>query len=146
MKMKMKAIGIEKAVARVEKLTEETQAKARAIVLESALNIQREAKKRAPVDTGNLRSRIHLTHYKNQLEIGIGTRVKYARAVEFGTQPHFPPPGALTGWAKRHGMAGNEERIAWKIYHRGTPAQPFLFPAFEQERPRFLAKVKQVIK
>lgn len=137
-------IGVEKVVANAKKTTAEVKDAVKNVVAESALNIQREAKKRTPVDTGRLRSSIAI-EFSDGLTATIGTNVEYAAAVEFGSQPHFPPPSALAGWARRHGMNGKEFVLARKIARRGTPAQPFLFPSFEQERPKFIANARRVV-
>lgn len=84
------------------------------VVATSALNIQREAKQRTPVDTGRLRSSIRATISGDQLGAVVGTDVEYAPFVEHGTNR--------------------------------MQAQPFLFPAFEAERPKFLAALAVVLK
>lgn len=54
-----------------------------------ALEIEKEAKLRCPVDTGRLRSSIQI--YEIGGEILIGSNVKYAPYVEYGTkQPNYP--------------------------------------------------------
>lgn len=95
--------------------------------------VEREAKERAVVDTGRLRSSI-TTRVETWRAI-VGTNVRYAPFVEFGTRPHFPPPAALQPWARRHGL-----RLAWAlaraIARRGTKPHPFMRPAFEALRGR----------
>lgn len=73
----------------------------------------------------------------------------HAAAVEFGTEPHFPPVGPLIGWAQRKlGLplpkakkAGNA--IAWKIFHHGTDPQPFFRPAVDQTRVEIAKLLKK---
>lgn len=43
---------------------------------------------------------------------------RYAIFVEEDTRPHWPPPGALSGWADRHGIP--EFLVARKIAQEGT--------------------------
>ena len=83
-------------------------------VATAALNIQREAKQRTPVDTGRLRSSIRATIGGDGLSAVVGTDVEYAPFVEHGTNR--------------------------------MQARPFLFPAFEGERPKFLASLGAVLK
>ena len=45
---------------------------------------------------------------------------KYAGWVDQGTRPHWPPPGALAGWAKRHGIP--EFLVQRAIARKGTKA------------------------
>lgn len=138
----VKIIGIEKVVANATAYTEEKQAAIKAIVNESALNIQTAARKRSPVDTGRLRSSINLKILDDGYAAEVAAEVFYAAFVEFGTSPHFPPPNALAGWARRHGMKGKEFVIARGISRKGTPAQPFLFPSFEEERNKFVERLR----
>ena len=75
----------------------------------AALLVEGRAKVRAPVDTGRLRSSITHRVKERPLVGTVGSKVHYAPHVEYGTRPHWPPPGALTPWAPRHGM---EEFVA----------------------------------
>jgi len=62
------------------------------------------AKKLTPVDTGILRGSVKTDMDSAAMPQWASwlTNTKYAPYVEFGTKPHFPPVGALEGWAKRH--------------------------------------------
>lgn len=83
--------------------------------------------------------------YDTQNVTGIvASRSKQALFLEFGTGPHYPPPGALEEWMIRHGMDPEEEdALIFYIGQHGTPAQPFMFPAWEAERPQFLARMRR---
>lgn len=64
------------------------------VVKEVAIRVDAEAKKKAPVDTGNLRASI--TMEVDGLEATVGTNVEYAPFIEFGTsrqqaQPFMTP-------------------------------------------------------
>lgn len=64
------------------------------IVTETALRVDREAKKRCPVDTGNLRASISMD--VKGIEAEVGTNVEYAPYIEYGTsrqkaQPFMTP-------------------------------------------------------
>lgn len=132
-------------------------------VLKSASRIEGAAKKAAPVDTGTLRGNITFQIINQGFTAVIGTNKKYAPFVEFGTGGQtripsgfadvaaqfkgsggFPPPRSLRGWAKRHGMKGLENAIAWGIYRNGTPAQPFLIPAYLNEVPNFEKEIERI--
>jgi len=73
---------------------------------DATLLVQRAARENAPVDTGRLRASIlpEVRTMHNEVEGVVGSNVVYAPAVELGTRPHFPPPGALEPWARRHGI------------------------------------------
>lgn len=92
------------------------------------IDVQNEARRRAPVDTGRLRSSIVSRSEGSGRSIGyvIGTNVNYAAAVEYGTAPHVIVPRnrkALYWPGAAHPVA--------KVNHPGTRAQPFLRPAIE---------------
>ena len=97
-----------------------------------------EARTNAPVDTGDLRSRISGVVEAvggTIVEIRVGTNRDGAAAQEFGTDPgHFPPPSALRDWARR--VLGDPDAaypVAQSIAETGLDAQPYLRPAFEDK-------------
>lgn len=111
-------------------------------VNEAALNIQSQAKRNitdAPaVDTGQLRSSVKAEVFSDGFAQRIGSKVAHAKFVEYGTGPHFPPLDPIREWARRQGLPPEAAYpIALAISRRGTPAKPWLWPAFEQERPKF---------
>lgn len=79
----------------------------------AAVNIERGAKQRAPVDTGRLRNSIAHEIHEGGLNAEIGSNVDYAPFVEFGT--------------------------------RRMRAQPYLFPAFEEERPKYMDRLRRAL-
>lgn len=87
-----------------------------------ARQIEGDAKERAPVDTGRLRSSVghEVTHEGAEVVGRVGTNVVYAPYVEFGTRPHWVPAAALAGWIKRHGLQGKmlERTGLWVDPHR----------------------------
>lgn len=119
------------------------------LIVEAALEIDARAKVAVPVDTGRLRSSIRPV-FRNGLAGEVGTNVKYAKFIEYGTGPlgamtneqalppgyvhgptFTPPSEKLKGWSKRHG--GNDAgayNIAKAIKMKGgAKARPFLGPA-----------------
>lgn len=103
-----------------------------------ALVIQSGARKKAPVDTGRLRNSIGV-EVPSMRERRIGPNVDYGEWVETGTRPHWPPPGALATWARRHGMS--EYAVRRKIGLYGTKAQPFMQPAADEAEAPITALV-----
>jgi HK97 gp10 family phage protein len=92
------------------------------------IDVQNEARRRAPVDTGRLRSSIVSRTEGGGRQLGyvVGSNVTYAAAVEYGTAPHVIVPKnrkALYWPGAAHPVA--------KVNHPGTRAQPFLRPAIE---------------
>jgi phage gpG-like protein len=103
---------------------------------EATLLVVNEAKQRAPVDTGRLRASITPeVRREDGGVVGIvGSNVVYAPYMELGTRPHWPPPGALAVWARRHHIPEYVVRRA--IGLRGLEARRFLQGAFEAMQGR----------
>lgn len=89
----------------------------------SVQRVQSDVKRETPVDTGRLRGSItsEVTGSGKSLKGIVGTNVKYAPYVEFGTRPHFPPLSALEVWARRHGTTA--WNVAIGIARKGTKAR-----------------------
>lgn len=88
--------------------------------------VQNEARRRAPVDTGRLRSSIvsRAEDRGRTYDVTVGTNVNYAEHVEYGTAPHriYPRTRAALYWP------GAAHPVAY-VDHPGTAAHPFLAPA-----------------
>lgn len=82
------------------------------IVAATALEVETDAKQRAPVDTGTLRRSIH-TERPTPLSAVVGTDVVYAAVQEYG--------------------GGH------------APAHPYMTPAAEAARPRFVAAMTKLL-
>jgi HK97 gp10 family phage protein len=103
-------------------------------VFDSCMRIEANAKQNCPVDTGELRANIR-THFTDDGLLGsVGTDVAHGPFVEFGTGQR----GAASGVAIPEGV---DYQYGSKA---GMPAQPFLFPAFEMERPTFESSLRDV--
>lgn len=123
----------------------------------SAINVQTGAKKRCAVDTGRLRSSIAIEPASGPgFVLRVGTKVFYAPYVEWGTGIHSDHPtekGRQTPWAfpvpdgkKKYGFKTIEGENGEMLYvTRGSKPHPFLFPAFEEERPNFLSSMRGVL-
>jgi len=108
------------------------------------------ARENAPVDTGDLRSRIEAvveSAGKAIVQIRVGTNRDGAAAQEFGTDPgHFPPPSALRDWARRTlGDPDAAYPVARSIAATGLEAQPYLRPAFEENLERALDMIADAV-
>jgi len=98
--------------------------------------VEAEAKTRAPVDTGFLR-----TSLRSETD-GAGipswgevrADAPYAAAVHEGTRPHMPPVQAILPWAARHGA--DPFAVARGIALHGTKPQPFLRKGFDAAEAR----------
>lgn len=113
----------------------------RTAVDRTRIDVQNEARRRAPVDTGRLRSSIVSRADSSARGVGysVGTNVNYAAAVEYGTAPHVIRPKnkkALAWPGARHPVA--------LVNHPGTRAQPFMRPALALTEQFFRAHLSQI--
>jgi HK97 gp10 family phage protein len=139
--------GVKEIQGKIKLLQERAEKATKNAVNEHALNIQAAAKKNITdlpaVDTGLLRSSIKIENYSTGgYAAKVGTDVNYAKAIEYGQRPHFPPLDPIREWCRRHGIPESMAFvIARKIAKTGQPAKPFLFPAFESERRNFVDRI-----
>jgi HK97 gp10 family phage protein len=113
----------------------------RRAVVQTGVDVQNEARRRCPVDTGRLRSSIvhRVESDARSTAVTVGTNVKYAEAVENGTAPHVIVPTnkkALYWPGAAHPVA--------KVNHPGTRAQPFMRPAVEMAPIFFSKNLRQI--
>ena len=112
------------------------------------LDVQREAKKNLNSmrrwDTGNLANSIIVDLERAGFTVKVEATAPYAVYVEHGARPHFPPPDALEGWAKRHGF-DSAWPICKAISERGLPESPFLGPAYMKIRDKYYAALKGLL-
>lgn len=113
------------------------------IVRVAALNIEADAKRRAPVDTGFLRNSIH-AEPTGELSAEIAVGAEYAAAVEFGTgvrsiDPEAPHEPIVIRPLHKQALfwPGADHPVA-QVVQQGNPPQPYLTPACEAEREPFL--------
>lgn len=104
----------------------------------AAFTVQGAARKKAPVDTGRLRNSIGTESPTNRMR-RVGPNVDYGAHVEYGTRPHWPPPGVMAKWAKKHGMTEKAARFA--ISRSGTRKQPYMQPAVDESEAKIAALV-----
>lgn len=102
----------------------------------ASLNIERDAKGRAPHDLGALRASINADKIDNG-HYEVRASVEYAAYVEFGTRSRVDVPPDLTEYAlqfKRSDGTG-----------LGMTARPYLFPAVDAEEPKFIKRLKAIL-
>lgn len=136
--------GLDKTIERLEILAKKKKKETAELVNQKAIDIQRGAKKRAPVDDGALRASIVIEKFQDGMAARVGSRLPYAAYQEWGTgiyAQHPDIPGRKTPWSFKHPKTGE-----WWINFRGAKPQPFLFPAFEAEREDFLKRIEELYK
>jgi HK97 gp10 family phage protein len=133
--------GINRAIQNIRSFETQKLQKVKDVINESSLNVMTGAKRRCVVNTGRLRASITIEPYNGGLLVQVGTRVAYAAAVEFGTGPHVIRPKnkkALFWPGARHPVK--------LVRHPGTRARPFLFPSWEEERPKFIRAIREALR
>lgn len=113
-------------------------------IKKSTLNIQRQAMQNlasnGSVKTGHLRRSIAYKLTNNSGEVHT-SNVEYAIMVEKGTRAHTIRPK-------------NKKMLYWQgaahpvksVRHPGSKAKPYLIPALEAEKPKFIQNLKEAIK
>jgi len=138
--------GLREAQRKVEKIVKDLVGEPMLNAMRDAtLMVQRDAKINAPVDTGRLRASITPgVRMAGDVVIGVvGSNVKYAPYMEFGTRPHWPPLAAVEVWARRHGMSAY--LVARSIAMKGTKARRYLQRAFESNKDKMIARFRKAI-
>jgi hypothetical protein len=126
------------------------------IIQAACLNVQREAKRAAPVDTGRLRSSINV-RFIGRMAGEVGTSLPYAPAVEFGSGIHGerrrpyiirPKRAKVLAWRPGSyggGFGGGGMVFAREVKHPGVRPRPFLLPAWEREKEHVVPALKAAI-
>ena len=135
---------IDKFAVELIELSEKSKGNVQKAIKKSAFNIESQAKKNLAsnksVVTGHLRRSIATK--MGDLEATIHTsNVKYAIIVEKGSKAHVVRPK-------------NKKALYWKgathpvkqVNHPGSKAKPYLEPAFESEKDKFIENLKEAIK
>jgi hypothetical protein len=148
MRVTVDLVGDREVMRALERLSDEKKRRVKAEVRASGIDVQREAKERLKAlrawDLGNLANSILVDLTADGMTAEIGPEAPYGPHIEFGTKPHFPPLDALEGWAKRHGF-DSAWPIAKAISEKGTPAQPFLFPAWLAVKDEFWKRIRRML-
>jgi HK97 gp10 family phage protein len=135
--------GMNVLLRKISKANGEVQAKVKRANQITSLNIERQAKRNAPTNKkigvgGRLRSAITPDH--SGTEANVEVKVNYAQYVEFGT-------GAFAS----EYLATKDKDLreyAMTFFETGKgrmPAQPFLFPAAEAERPKHIERMRKAL-
>ena len=138
--------GLKEARARMLHIAEQLSGVPMAQAMkDAALYVTAGARRLAPVDTGRLRASIipEIRVMTNEVVGVVGSNVVYAPYMEFGTRPHWAPPGALSTWARRHGRT--EFYIRSLIATRGLKPRKYLQGGFEANKTRIIARIERAV-
>jgi HK97 gp10 family phage protein len=131
--------GLDALIERLGKLSPKIAKEVAMEVNASALAIQRKAKRDVKVDNSTLRSSIQLKEINqgNKIIYTVGSALKYAPYVEFGTGGEVNVPAGYETFAIQFKGKG--------IRKINLRARPYLIPAFESEIPILRKNIKNVI-
>lgn len=138
MKISIQVEGGRELARKISRLNLVASSQVKAAVAESSLNVQRMARRRAPVDLGRLRASINAVFFQGGMTGEVTTNVGYAWFVEFGTGQRGSSSSAFLGIDPPSDYQYGSRR--------GMPAKPFLFPSWEQERPNYLKNIESIFK
>lgn len=142
-KVNVEVKGVQQAIGKLKAYQVSKRLSIRQIVMETAVRVESGAISRAPVDKGNLKRSMGRKIHQGGMAAEVYNTAEYAPHVEFGTRAHEirPKKGKLLSWIK-----GGKRIFARRVRHPGTKAQPFLFPAWESQRPGFLSRIRQELR
>jgi HK97 gp10 family phage protein len=130
------------------------------VVRLTARNVRRAAKAKAPVKSGRFRRSIGAKFSPDGLtaEVAAWRRGRQgphplSHIFEFGTAPHKIKPKNRKALAFHGGaqqgpgaeMGPEQATVRRSVQHPGTPATPFLFPAFEENRADYVRNLREAI-
>jgi hypothetical protein len=132
--------GLDALIKKLGKLPIEIEKEVANEVNASALAIQSKAKRDVKVDNSTLRSSIQLMSIFEDKRIiySVGSRLKYAPYVEFGTGGLVTIPAGYEDFAIQFRGKG--------IRKINLRPRPYLIPAFESEIPILRKNIQNVIK
>ena len=132
--------GLDALITRLGKLAPQIAKEVAMEVNASALAIQSKARRDVVVDNSTLRSSIQLKEINrgDKIMYTVGSRLKYAPYVEFGTGGTVNVPAGYEDFAMQFKGKG--------IRKINLRPRPYLIPAFESEIPILRKNIQNVIK
>ena len=132
----MKVGGLDKITKRINDKSIAIKEEVQGEIESSGQVIVRNAKQRAPIDTGYLRQSVAINPIPNGIELTVNA--KYAPYIEFGTGAAVNIPNELVTYAQQFKGKG--------LRQTRLPARPFFFNSFFEERPKLLKRIKELLK
>jgi HK97 gp10 family phage protein len=102
----------------------------------SALKIQSDARKLAPVNMGFLRNSIVLDGELGGLTVDVAAKMPYAAYVEFGTGAKVSIP---SGYEEYAALFKGTRKVS------GMRSQPYLIPSYEIEKPKLIKRLNEML-
>jgi hypothetical protein len=146
---------VKRVLKNLDRYNVRTQNAIAKVIDDTASRIDQTAKGFVPVNTGRLRSSVHvkrpagetgfprLTGRVDRFNLIVGTAVKYGAVVEMGSRAHV-----IRAKKKPYlhfKIDGRWVRIK-QVNHPGTRKQPYMNPSARIHAPKFIAQLKREIK
>lgn len=144
MKIDVKVDGLKELERDFKRVGGDSRPIVTAALTNSTNRTQQNIRRRAPHAFGTLqRSVLPEVRYP----VGeVAVNEKYGAAVETGTGPHTPPHAAIERWAKKKGLPkGVSYAIVKTIQKKGTKAQPFFKPGWEESQDYIKSQFDKVL-
>ena len=148
MKVTMTASGHKELQQHMKKVPAEKKKRINAESYAAGVDVHREAIKNLKGNAwhiGELAGSMRVDRIKGGDAVEVGPTALHGPYVEYGTKAHFPPLKALEKWAKDHGF-DSAWPVALKISKKGTPAQPFLLPAYLGVVNKYYNRLKEILR
>lgn len=115
------------------------ESKLESLVLNAALRVERDARKKAPKRTGALRRSIESRVENDGSTISgiVFTPLEYAPYVEYGTGLFAESQGRQTPWAYQ------DEKTGKWIWTKGQHPHPYLRPALNENRDKIIKTIQR---
>ena len=144
MRIDMKLDGVPQLIKRMQAWDTSVRREVRKALTEIGNMWVREAKLRVPVRTGLLRNSINKSVVvgKDYFELAVGSHVKYAPFIEYGTR--FIAGGAVAALGTRPNVTDAEAITDWPAKRADNAMReqmPFLRPSFMALRPRIMKRL-----
>lgn len=109
-----------------------------------AVPLRDDVKRRAPIDSGQLRESVRITSRARKGQVSASVKVGnfvawYAHLVEFGTRPHVIK-------ARLGGALGIGGKAVRQVTHPGIQGKPFIRPAADATTPEAIREVTKYIR
>ena len=114
------------------------------------VRIRGAAQENAPVDRARLQSSLEYSVRQigtDLVRLAVGTNLDYAEPMETGTDPFFPPPSELRGWAERVlGDADAAYPVARSIAESGIEERRYLRDGLEENLEWALDRIAEAVR
>lgn len=112
----------------------------RDVVKMSGAELQKKAMRKAPVDTGNLKRQITLSIEDDGMAAVVEPETEYAFYLEFGTGLY-----AEKGMGRKTPWVYYNDKLGHYVRTHGMASQPFMRPAFYEQRNVFIKDLMRLM-